>query len=500
MSYDYNTVKNRFLIFVFLPTVAVCIVAFWIRGILLLDPDFGWHLRLGEIIINQGFPKTDPFSYSMPSYPFIDYEWGSNVLIYLGYNIVGTVGLAAIYAVIGVGALWLMVDRKSIYSLAPFLFGSGVMIGAAGIRPQVISWLFLAILLRLLTNETTWKKWKWVLPFLMIVWVNLHGSFPIGLAIAGLILALRWYQNRKIDIQDMIVLFLSAGATLINPYGWRDIYEVIRQMILGGELMRKGIAEWMPSYKVPNMSFWMLVGLSVFLNWRYRKKLNWGEVGASAFLVFGGIVSLRNMSLFAVSSALVVNRGLNELRKQARSLGVEKRFIFFIKILIVISAVVFMGEGTISLIKARQLSEEAFYPKKAVEFLKKENYPGRLFSDYGWGGYLIWKYPEKKVYIDGRMSNFVWRAPEEETDYVFKEYLELMEGKQTIIRLFRKYRIETVLLPTRHAEGSKITKIFSWFWKEEMKKEESFFKQLEEAGWIKVYKDNISEVYRKSSN
>lgn len=464
----------------------------------MLDPDFGWHLKLGELIVKQGFPKTDPFSYSMPSYPFIDYEWGSNVLIYLGYKITGTAGLAAIYAAIAVTALWLVAGRKNSYSVVPVLLGAATMLRSAGMRPQVISWLFLAILLKLVIEEAIWRKWRWTLPVLMVLWVNFHGSFPIGLLIAGLIIVLRWCQKKMINIQDAIVLFVAIAAVLINPYGWRDGYEVIRQMILGGKLMRAGIQEWMPSFISPSMSFWMLVGLGVFLSWRYRKKISWGELGTTGVMAMMGMASLRNMSLFTVAGVSLVNRGLKEMESEAKSFRTEKRFAFFIKILIAFSILVFVGEGVMELTIAKRLSEEKFYPKKAVEFLKRKNYSGRLFSEYGWGGYLIWKYPEKKVYIDGRMSNFVFQAPKGESGYVFKEYLELNKGQRTINEVFRKYKVETVLLPDDEQE-TKVSKLFGWLMRSS-NQEKSFTKRLKKAGWVSVYRDSLSVVYRKSKN
>src|SRR3990172_11624222 len=73
--------KNRFITLVFLPTITVFVIVFWIRGIMLLDPDFGWHLRMVELILQNGISKTDPFSYTMPSYPFVDHEWLTNVVM-----------------------------------------------------------------------------------------------------------------------------------------------------------------------------------------------------------------------------------------------------------------------------------------------------------------------------------------------------------------------------------------------------------------------------------
>ena len=45
------------------------------RGVVILDPDFGWILRMGKIILERGIPEKDPFSYTMSSYPFIAHQW-----------------------------------------------------------------------------------------------------------------------------------------------------------------------------------------------------------------------------------------------------------------------------------------------------------------------------------------------------------------------------------------------------------------------------------------
>jgi hypothetical protein len=54
----------------------------------------------------------------------------------------------------------------------------------------------------------------------------------------------------------------------------------------------------------------------------------------------------------------------------------------------------------------------------SAEFLSRHSLTNELFSDYGWGGWLIWNYPDIKPTIDGRMP--FW---EDEHGYSgFKEY------------------------------------------------------------------------------
>src|SRR5205823_4809315 len=42
-------------------------------------------------------------------------------------------------------------------------------------------------------------------------------------------------------------------------------------------------------------------------------------------------------------------------------------------------------------------------PLAAAERLSRGEWPGRIYNDFTWGGYLIWKlYPRRQVFIDGR--------------------------------------------------------------------------------------------------
>src|ERR1035437_1632116 len=87
-------------------------LAAFLKAIIFLDPDFGWHLRLGEQIIKYGISFKDPFSYTMPSYDFIDHEWLSNVLIAVGYKTVGIYGLALVSALFFVLTLFIAIPKK----------------------------------------------------------------------------------------------------------------------------------------------------------------------------------------------------------------------------------------------------------------------------------------------------------------------------------------------------------------------------------------------------
>ena len=48
-----------------------------------LDPDMWWHLRTGEVILAEGIPTHDVFSFTVPEHEWVTHEWGSQVFMWL---------------------------------------------------------------------------------------------------------------------------------------------------------------------------------------------------------------------------------------------------------------------------------------------------------------------------------------------------------------------------------------------------------------------------------
>src|SRR3989344_2019952 len=84
-------------------------VVMWMLGIYRLDPDFGWHLKVGEILLTEGIPATDPFSYTMPSFPWVDHGRVTDMAMAWLYPRVGMTGLAGLAAVVVLAAVVIVV-------------------------------------------------------------------------------------------------------------------------------------------------------------------------------------------------------------------------------------------------------------------------------------------------------------------------------------------------------------------------------------------------------
>ena len=291
-------------------------ILFWIVGSLFLDMDFGFQLKLGEMIVNQGIPRGNPWSYTMPSYPFVDHEWFLEVVWYKLWPILGMTGLAAIYAASVVAAMWIVIPEKVRRwgGVAAFL-GWGVMMSRFAVRPQVTSWILTAVVLRWVQEPERWRRWRWLFPLLMLVWTNLHGSFLLGIGITGLALGFMAVE-KKADAKDGLVWGLGVLATFINPYGWRLIWEMMRQVAIAGRVAQY-VVEWQPVWMNIDMGFIGMSVLTVMLWWRYRKRFRPVMVVLAGIFGMSGWLHLRHAVLAVLAMAPIVTYGCEYLAREA---------------------------------------------------------------------------------------------------------------------------------------------------------------------------------------
>jgi len=423
------------------------IVAFF-RAAIVLDPDFGWHLRMGEQIISHGIPLTDPFSYTMLSYHVIDYEWLSNVLMATGYKSIGIYGLSVIFAFIFVAGLFLAIPKKfKEYASLPLVLAGALMLGFFGIRPQIITWFFLALLLNVIFDEELWKKWKFFLPLIFIPWANLHGGFAVGIGILCLVFIFKSIQNKKFEFTYFAVFLLSVIFTFVNPYGpnlWREVWVTLSD----SSNLRWTIAEWAPAVFYIDYALFILLSLSLFLVFKYRAKIGGIKILVYFLLFLMAVSSIRNLPLWGLSAILITSAALkflvDEVNKDKYG---RERLEKLKKILFVAILLVFGYEIYVNLTAAFTLSEQNFYPFQAVRFLNNHKLNGNLFTSYNYAGYVLWKVPAKKDFIDGRMAS--WRISgyvPNESNYVFKDYLKMISDESFFKKMLQKYGIRYVLL------------------------------------------------------
>lgn len=490
---------------------------FFVNGLVLLDPDFGWHIELGRRILSDGIPNSDPFSYTMESFPFIDHEWLTNVGIYKIYLLIGRVGLAFIFTVLVFFVVLivskttiLLLDRKKvlfpkIIFIPLILFLAGVF-PFFGVRPQVESWVFLSIFNLVLFNDKLWQRFSWWLPLLVIVWTNLHGSFAISVVALTIFLVVRILREKIIRTQPILVLVACVIATFLNPYGikiWLEVWQQISDFNL-----RWQVQEWKPAIFTFNLGFWGSVMLSLYLITKFRLKFNLEFLAINLFFLFQAISSTRHVPLWLIVNLPMLVVSLSYLKDdfskikhgKERSLEIYKLGLFGSIFIFVFQSGLCILTTTIA------LSEDNYYPSKAVNYLKYQPATGEIFSQYGWGGYLIWKIPGRKVFIDGRMPSWRWKdAPVGESDNAMKDYVGIVQGDVDYVEVFEEHNVDTVLWSN---EGQKdpisffedkyfnqLDPLYRFMGKKHSKY--NFTEKLKENGWKIVYSDSIAVVYQR---
>ena len=414
-----------------------------------MDPDFGWHLRMGELILQKGIPLTDPFSYTMPSYHFIDHEWLTNIFLSLSYKTVGTYGLSLIFALIFVLALFLAVPNKfKKYSPLPLALAGAAMLGFTGIRTQLVTWFFLALLLKIIFDEKLWQKWKFFLPLLFLPWVNLHGGFAVGIALLFAVSVFKTLQNRQFEWQYLLVAVLALFFTFINPYGiwiWHEVW-----MVESDNFARWYIAEWVPGILYLDIALLSLFTLSFSFILKYRKTLGYLKIFIYLLLLLMAASSLRHVPLWVLSALPLTAAAIGFLTIEvSKNIEGKLKLAKLKTVLTIAIASILLWEIGTSITSAYNFSEQKYYPVQAVNFLSKQNLAGgNLFASYNYGGYLIWKLPQKKVFIDGRMPS--WRRDgvyPNEANYIFQDYVKMAEDKNYFKTMLQKYHVQYVLLP-----------------------------------------------------
>jgi hypothetical protein len=488
---------SLFLFFYFLLAIYV--------GYFELDPDFGWHLQMGKIILKSGIPKNDPFSYTMSSFPFIDHEWLSNIFLFLTNKYLGKLFLSIFFSTILFLTLYLRLPKRTSLNsklITCFLILNTILF-IFGIRLQVISWLLLAIILNFFNQKTSiyLKKGIWFLPFLMLIWVNLHGSFIMGLGLIFIKTIFIFFEKKTNKIKNFLIFLFSFLSTLTNPYFLRVYKEIYDQA--SDSFLKKYIAEWTHIGNFSNLNL-VIVFAFVFIIFIFNYKFAKQKIKIFDFILLGvfsylSVNSIRHIPLFFIFIIPYVATFFTEINYLIQKNPKNKQKLKKIGIPLLLILIVINSFSLFNLVKYTQkMTEETFYPKNAVQFLKNnpdilEN--SRIFSNHGWGGYLIYNLPKKKVFLDGRMNSWRNHNAQDEDDYIFYKYIQIMKGEEKLQPYLNKYNVNLILWKNKQKKTpSLLALILEIFQPEE---DIAFEKKLENFNWNIIYQDENSIIYQK---
>ncbi|MGH2511175.1 MAG: hypothetical protein ACRDGQ_00665, partial [Candidatus Limnocylindrales bacterium] len=214
--------------------------------------DLAYNVRAGQLMVDQGsILHTDPFTFTAGGSPWLDQQWGAQVLLGLGYQLAGWSGLAIVRALLVAitFVLVLLACRRRGVGLrvaAWLTIGSFILAAVAlGLRPQLFGMVLFAATLAILAGRARRPRAVWLIPILVIPWASLHGSFifaPVAVGVAWLEDELAGHSGAH----RMLLVAIAAGlASLINPFGLGVWSYAIG--LTTNPTIRRLISEWQPT-------------------------------------------------------------------------------------------------------------------------------------------------------------------------------------------------------------------------------------------------------------
>ncbi len=409
------------------------IIAFCAPGF--TDPDFYWHLKTGELIAQSGaIPTTDPFSYTFGGKPWVAHEWLSELLFYWTARAGGFDALRLLPAIAAAANFMLLYviarrlagkDLTAVVATACFYIP---LLMSVTLRPQLFTFLFFSAYLLVLVDFKYFRSTRllWLLPVLMLAWVNLHGAFMLGIALLAAFIAMecgnRWLfpVRHSRGSQRLGLLFMVSVATLtvtlINPQGLRILLYPFETVAM--EASRGLISEWhSPNFQElqPRASLVCVIAWIVVTVYA-RRKPDLTEMLLPLLLVVAGLGSQRHLPLMAAVLLVFFCAMLRHVRPSeilARSLvwrhrsqatdgrQVTRAQAGVVHLLVLAGMVLAALAGILRTEREGETSK--FVAHGAANYLLAHDISGRMLNDYDLGGYLIYRlWPRHKVFIDGR--------------------------------------------------------------------------------------------------
>jgi hypothetical protein len=446
---------------------------------LLVDGDTGWHIVTGESILRTfRVPFADPYSHSVSGASWTAHEWLAEVLFGLSHRFMGLNGVVLVStAVITLTFFFLylfMLHRRvgAVVAVSFTILAAWASMLHWLARPHIFSIpLTLAFVVILDTYQREKVNRLWLLPPLMVLWVNLHGGYVLGLILVvlytggNLLRSFTTSDSRKEAQSASKALGVTAvatlGATFVNPHGPAILYFPFH--LIGRQYIMDNVVEWLsPNFhQYTAFEFMLLLFIAVFALSKIRPDVI--EGGTALLLTYMALYSVRYVPLLAVvvtpmaatragevfdqlTQPLTSLKLIDTIREIVRKVSLnvtslETRFVRHLWVYVALTAcfLVAANGGRFGKTQAMDYQpDRTTFPVEALDFALNNDIKGNMFNNDGWGGYIIYKsFPRFKVFMDGRSD--MYGVP------LLKEYVRVATAQIDCEKVLDKYDVTWII-------------------------------------------------------
>jgi hypothetical protein len=415
----------------------------------LMDPDIWWHLDDARILCTtHQFMHTAPNSFTVGGQPWVNPEWLSELPYWFSYQ---TLGLRGIYLldwfVVSANLVffyWRGCSRSGHPGAALYAGALGFLMLSVNSGPRTIAIAYLLMSCELAILDAARRGRTgllWLLPPLFCLWINLHGSWLLGLGLFVLyILCGSFSLNKGVFEQEafsgtqrnrlLLVLGLSVAILMLNPYGWRLVWNPI-DMMLNQKLNIANVIEWKPLdlSTIAGGAAAIAICLMIFANCLKGRKWRVYEL---AFIFFAWYAALDHMRFLFMAAVITTPFIADDI---ARGFGLE----FDPKTIPPMNALMVAGAAAVFIYMfpgeaAMQKKLRSFFPMESIAAIQPS---WRTFNYDRIGGMMAFQ--SKPSYIDSRLDIFEHHGE-------FADFLRVIYGVRTL-EIFDNYRIDHVIMP-----------------------------------------------------
>jgi hypothetical protein len=461
---------------------------------MLRDPGTLWHTVVGERMLEEGhFVRSDPFSFTFENQPWIAQQWLGECAMALVHRAAGLDGLLlGAVTLLAATFAWLYGRlRRGGLAMLPAAMLLMLVLAASSYhfhpRPHLATIALTAWTLGLLADVETGRRstrWLLILPPLMVLWTNFHGGALAGilttiLVLAAWVMVARWRGGRgtpagghPAPVIAIAVATLCGLSIFVNPFGI-DLLNVWLGLSTSKVLPRV-ISEHGPValFNQEGLALTTLAGLYLLILAGCRGRpirITWLVPMLWLPLAF---MRVRHGPLFAVTSAVAIAEMLPVCRWVQRWGGQERSALcneiparkalgaWAICGLAVTAAFGVQSAGwRIPVIGAGWARlDEGYWPVAATnaasDYLEMQPKRGRIFNDMLFGGYLIYRLPQAKVYIDDRCELY--------GDEFLLKYVDLVRHPARIDDEVNKRQINLAMVKTDSRMAAHLSNSSLW--------------------------------------
>ena len=406
--------------------------------------DLAYHVRTGDIMLHtHGLVRHDLYTFTVPGTPWLDQQWGAQLLFAVIYRALGWPGLAFTQILLG-GLTVLFVYLACRAAGPPPRVAAGVTLGAFAVawtsltlRPQLLAAVLFSVSLWLVVGRRLHPRRLLWMPVVVVFWANIHGSFFLGPVLLGLAVFQDLYGHRPQAQRVIRVTAVSLLATLVNPFGprvWSYVYAISRNPFIS-----KLVSEWQPpSVRRPDDAiFFLSVAALVYLLARRGRATPWPALAWLGLFFAMALTASRNTMWWGLAAAPVLAGLLGESGHRRD----ERPPPLFVNTAIAACLVLLVGVFFSISLEGGSFREPgtrvADAPVALTAELRGMLQPGdRIFNLQRWGSWFELAIPEDPVFVDSRIEIFPGR--------VWNDYLAVSNGREGWQAILDRWKVRAV--------------------------------------------------------